>query len=334
MLNLPKVAIWQERCRQSSLHCTLAACTLYAFALLSQPAFSAQTRFVSPEAGVTALVEALRSDNQSALRTILGPYGSKLVGSGDPVADERYRDTFIQAYGEANKIVFDNIKHAELLIGNDGWPMPIPLIKLNDGKWRFDTRSGEVEILSRRIGRNELAAIQVCHVIVDAEREYTMLDADGDGLREYAAKFTSAPGKHDGLYWPTKPDEPLSPLGPLLASAARDGYASIDSSSLKPYHGYFYKLLPKQGKDAAGGAYNYFVNGKMLTGFAVLAYPARYGASGIMSFIVNQEGTIYERNLGKKTKVLAAGLTIFNPDTKWNRIQEKIDLNERRIFPE
>ena len=319
MLSMLKETIWRARYWQSRLRRTICAMALFALAMLPLPAISAQKSFVSPEAGVAALVEAVKSDDQPALRAILGPHGSKLVKSGDPVADEQSREKFIQAYGEANKIILEDDNRAELSIGKDGWPMPIPLVKSDDGNWRFDTRTGEAEILARRIGRNELAAIQVCLAIVDAEREYAARDADGDSLREYATRITSTPGKRDGLYWPTKPDEQLSPLGPLLAAAAKDGYTSPTSGSLEPYHGYFYKILTKQGKGAPGGAYNYFVNGKMIAGFALIAYPARYRASGIVSFIVNQDGIVYEKNLGKNTTAIASGLTTFSPDASWKR---------------
>lgn len=324
MFNRLKQTIWRARLRQNWLRGALCALALFALALLPLSVTAAQMSFASPEAGVAALVEAVKSDDQPGLRAILGPHASRLVRSGDPVADEKSREKFIQAYGEANKIVLEGDAHAELSIGKDGWPMPIPLVKSNDGNWRFDTRSGEKEILARRIGRNELAAIQVCLAIVDAEREFTARDADGDGLREYAARFTSRPGKRDGLYWPTKTDEQLSPLGPLLAVAAKDGYASPDSGSLKPYHGYFYKILTRQGKGAPGGAYNYFVKGKMISGFALIAYPARYGASGVMSFIVNQDGIVYEKNLGKNTAAMASGLTTFSPDASWKRLQGQV----------
>jgi len=196
--------------------------------------------------------------------------------------------------------------------------MPIPLVK-SDGGWRFDTQQGEKEILARRIGRNEMAAIQVCLAIVDAEREYATLDLDSDGIPEYAPKFVSAPGKRDGLYWQTKTDDPLSPLGPLLATATQEGYTRSASRPLAPYHGYFYRILTRQGKDAPGGAYDYFVNGKMIGGFAVIAYPARYGASGVMSFIVNHDGVVYEKDLGKNTAAIASKMTTFNPDASWKR---------------
>jgi Protein of unknown function (DUF2950) len=323
MPNMLKQTIWCARYWQSRLRGTICAMVLFTLAALSLPAVSAQMRFVSPEAAVAALVEAIKSDDQPALRAILGPYGSKLVRSGDPVADEQNREKFSLAYGEANRIILEGDKRAQLSIGKDGWPMPIPLVKANDGNWRFDTRAAEAEILNRRIGRNELAAIQVCLAIVDAEREYAGRDAHGGGLREYAARFMSTLDKHDGLYWPTNPDEQLSPLGPLLAAAAKDGYTSPDSGSLAPYHGYFYKILTKQGKGAPGGAYNYFVNGKMIAGFALIAYPARYGASGIMSFIVNQDAIVYEKNLGKNTTAIASRLTTFSPDASWKRARQQ-----------
>ena len=282
----------------------------------------AQQSFTSPQAGAAALADAVKADNQSALRVILGRHGSKLVSSGDPVADARNRETFVQAYGESNRIVLEGEEHAELWVGKEGWPLPIPLVKSTDGSWRFDTRRGGVEILSRRIGRNELAAIQVCLAIVDAEREFAARDSDGDGLREYAARFTSTPGRRNGLYWPTEPQEALSPLGPLLAAAAKDGYLSTGAGSSEPYQGYFYKILTRQGKEAPGGAYSYFVKGQMIAGFALIAYPARYGASGIMSFIVSQDGIVYQKNLGRNTATIATGLKSFNPDASWKRVPE------------
>jgi hypothetical protein len=274
--------------------------------------------FASPEAGITALVEAVKVNDQPTLRAILGPDGSKLISSGDAVADRQSREAFLKAYGEANKLVLEGDTRATLVIGKDEWPMPIPLVK-SSGGWWFDTQKGEKEILARRIGRNELAAIQVCLAVVDAEREYAALDMDGDGIAEYAPQFVSTPSKRDGLYWQTTADEPLSPLGPLLAAAASEGYTRSDSRTLAPYHGYFYRILTKQGKDAPGGAYDYFVKGKMIGGFAVIAYPARYGASGIMSFLVNHDGVVYEKDLGKETVAIASKMASFNPDASWKR---------------
>lgn len=277
-----------------------------------------QKSFASSEAAITALVDAVKLNNQPLLRLFLGSYGNKLVSSGDAVADKGGRDAFIKAYSEFHKLVLEGDTKAVLVIGRDEWPLPIPLVK-SAGGWRFDTRLGEQEILTRRIGRNELAAIQVCLAIVDAERDYAARDRDGNGVLEYASRFVSTPGKRDGLYWQTGADEPPSPLGPLIAAAAREGYTRPDSVALAPYHGYFYRILARQGRDAAGGAYDYRVRGAMIGGFAVIAFPARYGASGIMSFMVNQDGVVYEKNLGKNTATIAARMTTYNPDASWKR---------------
>ncbi len=297
---------------------TICALALLALEPVALAAAAGQKSFASPEAGITALVEAVRLDDQPMLHAVLGPHGSKLISSGDTVADRRNREAFLKAYREANKLGLEGDAKATLVIGKDEWPMPIPLVRSNGG-WRFDTQQGEQEILARRIGRNELAAIQVCLAIVDAEREYAALDVDGDGIPEYAPRFVSTPGKRDGLYWQTKADEPLSPLGPLLAAAASEGYPRSGSRTLAPYHGYFYRMLNRQGQDAPSGAYDYFVKGKMIGGFAVIAYPARYGASGLMSFIVNHDGVVYEKDLGKGTVAIASKMTTFDPDTSWKR---------------
>ncbi len=295
--------------------CTLA---LIVMAPMALAATAGPKRFASPEAGITALVEAVKVDDQPMLLAVLGPHGSKLISSGDAVADQQSREAFLKAYGDANKLVLDGDTKATLVIGKDEWPMPIPLVKSKDG-WRFDAQQGEKEILARRIGRNELAAIKVCLAIADAEHDYAVRDLDGDRILEYAPKFVSMLGKRDGLYWPPQENEPLSPLGPLLAAATSEGYTGSDSRPLAPYHGYFYRILTRQGKDAPGGAYDYFVNGKMIGGFAVIAYPARYGASGIMSFMVNHDAVVYEKDLGKNTTALASKMTTFNPDASWKR---------------
>jgi hypothetical protein len=298
---------------------TIFASALMTMAPVVLAATAAQENFASPEAGTKALVEAVKANDQPVLRTILGPHGKRLISSGDKVADQQSREAFIKAYSEANKLVLEGDQQAVLVIGQDEWPMPIPLVKSPAG-WRFDTPQGEKEILTRRIGRNELAAIQVCLAIVDAAQEYATLDVDGDRIPEYAPRFVSTPGKHDGLYWQTKADEPLSPLGPMLAAATREGYTNSVTSPLAPYHGYFYRILTKQGKDAPGGARDYLINGHMIGGFAVIAYPARYGVSGIMSFMVNQDEVVYEQNLGQNTAAIASKMTIFNPDANWRQV--------------
>lgn len=305
---------WRERLLK-----TIFTLALIAMAPGVLAATAAQRSFVSPEAGITALVEAVKANDQPMLRGILGPQGKKLISSGDEVADQQSREAFIKAYSEANKLVPEGDQQAVLVIGQDEWPMPIPLVKSPAG-WRFDTPQGEKEILTRRIGRNELAAIQVCLAIVDAAQEYATLDVDGDRIPEYTPRFVSRLGKHDGLYWQTKADEPLSPLGPLLAAATREGYTNSASKTLAPYHGYFYRILTKQGKDAPGGARDYLLNGHMIGGFAVIAYPARYGVSGIMSLMVNQDEMVYEQNLGQNTAAIASKITTFNPDASWKEV--------------
>jgi hypothetical protein len=285
---------------------------------MAHAATAAQETFASPKAGVEALVAAVRANDASKLRAILGTHGENLIHSGDAVADAKRRAAFVAAYGHAHKIEMKGDARATLIIGKDQWPLPIPLVKAGGG-WRFDTQQAEHEILERRIGRNELAAIQVCLAIVDAQHEYVAEDQDRNGILEYARKFVSTPGKHDGLYWKTTPDAPPSPLGPLLAAAAGQGYASAGEAALAPYHGYFYRLLTKQGKNAPGGAYDYVAKGKLIGGFAVVAYPARYGVSGVMTFIVNQNGVVYQKDLGDNTAAIAAAMTTFNPDSSWKR---------------
>ena len=299
----------------SAIICTVAMAMV---APLAQAEKVAQKYFVSPAEAVAAMADAVKSDDVAKLRAILGPGGGKLINSGDAVADERRRKEFAANYDTANKVRLEGDARAIVLVGKDEWPMPIPLVKSTDG-WRFDTRQGSDEILKRRIGSNELAAMEVCRAIVDAQREYVAKDQDRNGLLEYAPKFVSAPGKRDGLYWETGSNEPQSPLGPLIAAAARDGYAQPATLPLEPYHGYYYRILTRQGKDAPGGAYDYIVREKMIGGFAVIAYPARYGASGIMSFILNHDGVVYEKDLGKNTAALAEKMTTFDPDASWKR---------------
>ncbi|HLF22904.1 MAG TPA: DUF2950 domain-containing protein [Burkholderiales bacterium] len=286
---------------------------------VARAADPAQKTFDSPEAGVAALVAAVEANDVAALRAILGTHGETLFSSGDAVADGKYRAAFSNAYRRANTIEATGDALATLVIGKDRWPLAIPLVKSN-GAWYFDTQKGEQEILDRRIGRNELATIQVCLAIVDAQRDYVAKDRDSNGLLEYASKFVSTPGMHDGLYWEPPPGESPSPLGPLLAAAAKGGYASANPFESSPYHGYFFRILTQQGKDAPGGAYDYLVRGKLIGGFAVVAYPARYGVSGVMTFIVNHNGAVYQKDLGKNTAVIAAALTSFNPDPSWKRL--------------
>ena len=281
--------------------------------------FFKQTTFSSAEEGMQAFVEAVRLNDPTVFQTLLGADGLKLFDSGDAAADAQWRKQFLNSYADAHKVVFkDNNTRAVLTVGRDEWPMPINIVQLQGG-WRFDTPHAIEEILNRHIGRNELAAIQVCLAIVDAEREYATQVADSDGVPGFASKFNSSPGKHDGLYWETGEEEPLSPVGPLLAAASSDGPVISDSALLTPFHGYLYRMLTKQGRNAPGGAYDYQVNGKMLGGFAVLAYPASYGMSGVVSFMVNQDGVVYQKDLGQNTAALVVEMTEFDPDPSWKR---------------
>ena len=280
----------------------------------------APTTFSSPEDGMHAFVEAILLNDQSRLRDVLGADGLELFDSGDLPANVQWRKHFLKAHAEANKVVLEeNGTRAMLIVGHDAWPMPIPLVKSGEG-WRFNAQHAAEEVLERHIGRNELAAIQVCLAIVEAEHEYATQDPDGDGVPGFASKIVSSPGKRDGLYWETSEDEPLSPVGPLLAAAASEGPVTLDSASLRPFHGYLYRMLVKQGKNAPGAAYDYRVNGKLLGGFAVLAYPARYAMSGVVSFVVNQDGAVYQKDLGQNTEALVAEMTEFDPDPSWKRV--------------
>jgi hypothetical protein len=229
------------------------------------------------------------------------------------------RERFLAAYDEKNSLVAEPDGSTTLQVGTDDWPMPIPLVK-RSSSWRFDTRRGKEEILNRRIGRNELSVEQTCLAIVDAQREYVSADRDGDGVREYAQKVISDPGKKDGLYWETGPTELPSPLGPLVAEAVDEGYGATknESGQRRPFHGYYFKLLKSQGPEAPGGDREYVVNGKMTEGFAVVAWPAEYGNSGVMTFLVNHLGIVYQRNLGKETARIASAMALFDPDPDWS----------------
>jgi hypothetical protein len=274
--------------------------------------------FASPEEAVTALVKAVKAGDQKALVNILGPEGRALVFSGDPVADKNARQHFGAEYDQAHRLEGGNGK-VVLYVGQDGFPFPIPLVP--DGiAWRFDTRAGKEEILNRRIGKNELATIQVCLAYVDAQREYYSEDRNADGLREYATRFASTPGKRDGLFWPTKPGEKSSPLGPLVATARAEGYRKGQGGAPVPYHGYYYRILTAQGPAAPDGAYDYLVRGHMIGGFALVAFPAQYGVSGVMTFIVNHAGIVYEKDLGPSTSAIAEGMRRFNPDPTWKKV--------------
>ncbi len=279
-----------------------------------------QRTFASPEEAIEALVAAAKVGDRQALEAILGPGSRALIRSGDRRADEQGREHFVRNYEQAHRLEHPSETKAIVLIGPDAWPMPIPVVKVGD-TWRFDTAASQEEILNRRIGRNELNAVQVCLAYVDAQREYARVPREGDGLLKYAMKFRSDPGKKNGLYWPQAGDEE-SPLGPLVAKAEAEGYAGKTAGGRPtPYHGYFYRILTAQGPAAPDGAFDYVVDGKMLGGFALVAFPARYGVSGVMTFILNHQGIVYEKDLGPDTKARARAMPTYSPDPTWKPVE-------------
>jgi hypothetical protein len=276
-------------------------------------------RFASPEDATQALVTALRTGEAKALVEIFGSEGRALVVSGDPVADRQSRERFLEAYNAGHSLVADG-SGMVLHVGNEDWPFPIPLVKQDD-RWRFDVRRGRDEVLARRIGRNELSTIQACLAYVDAQREYYTEDRDGDGILEYARQFASTPGRRDGLYWPTRPGEPPSPLGELVVRARAEGYRRGEGGAPTPFHGYLYRGLTAQGPHAPDGGYEYLARGHMIAGFALVAFPARYGVSGVMTFIVNHDGVVYQKDLGPNTRAAALAMRAYNPDPTWTRVE-------------
>jgi Protein of unknown function (DUF2950) len=286
-----------------------------AFAMASMA--NAQQSFKTAEEAVDALVRAAKSGDRKGILIVLGSDGADIVSSGDPVADGSARNRVIEAYDAKHQVVMEGTDKAVLIIGREDWPFPIRLVR-KDGTWRFDTAAGREEILYRRIGRNELSAIQACLAYVDAQQEYAEQGVAGNGV--YAQRIVSRPGKKDGLYWPAQSSADESPLGDLAASAAAEGYRVGQQRA--PYHGYYYKVLTRQGRNASGGALDYIVRGRMIGGFALVAYPAEYRNSGVMTFLVNHQGNVYEKDLGPNTARIAAGMTAFNPDNTWRRVTD------------
>ena len=295
----------------------LLAALFLAAAMLAHAAAQAQTSFPSPEAGANALFEALRTSDDDGLRAVLGRRGADLLALHRP-SEEQPHERFLAAYATAHRVVRHGDSQAVLEVGKDAWPFPIPLVKSAAG-WHFDAQLGEKEVLARRIGRNELAAIQVALAIGDAEHEYASVERDNDNVLEYSPRFVSTPGKQDGLYWESAPGEPLSPLGRFVAAAGVDRTSAKGGLERAPYHGYYYRILTRQGAHAKGGAYSYIAHGQMIGGFAVLAYPARYGASGVKTFMVGQDGEVFEKDLGAKTRALAPKIESFDPDSSWTK---------------
>ena len=285
------------------------------------PVANAQQAFKSPDEAASALVAAAKASDMKAIATVLGPDGDSIVSSGDKVADATTRQKFVAAYEAKHKISMEGKNKAIVVIGDQDYPLPIPIVR-KGGMWRFDTAAGRDEILARRIGKNELDAIQACLAYVDAQNDYAGEDRTGAGRGVYAQRIVSRPGKKDGLYWPTSQNEEPSPLGEFVAEATAQGYRV--GGGRTPFHGYYFKVLTKQGADAPGGVLNYVVQGKMIGGFALVAYPAAYRNSGVMTFIVSHAGTVYQKDLGSNTTKLAEKMTSFNPAKTWQKADTNI----------
>ena len=276
-------------------------------------------KFDTPEAAVQALIEASKAEGNDALLELLGKDAKPLIDSGDPVADKNARANFIANYETANSIEKLEDDFATLAVGEDKWPFPIPLVS-EGGKWFFDSPTGIDEIINRRVGANELATIQSCLAYVDAQREYYVRNVQGDPFLHYASRLISSDGKKDGLYWPAAENEEPSPLGEGFAQARAEGYLQEgDVVKGSPYHGYIYRLLTKQGPNAHGGAYDYLVNDQLLGGFAAIAFPAEYGNSGVMTFMVNHDGVVFSKDLGPDTAKLAMAIESFDPGPDWKK---------------
>jgi hypothetical protein len=274
-----------------------------------------------PTTRVNALVAAAKSGDQNALLAIFGSDSKQIIYSGDAVQDKNAADAFVAGYGVMHR--WRNMADGSqtLLVGADNFPFPIPLKKNGDGKWFFDTAAGKDEVLNRRIGRNELAIIEVCGAVADAQAEYFTHPHDGEKAKQYAAKFISDDGKQNGLYWKSADGQPASPLGPLAADAAAEGY-SAKPEGHTPFHGYYFRMLKGQTAKTPGGAKDYMVNGKMTGDFAFVAYPAEYGNSGVMTFMINQDGVLLQKDLGKTTTETATAMTEFDPDASWSIVEQ------------
>lgn len=274
--------------------------------------------FETPEAAAQALIEAAQSEGNRALLSVLGKSAEPIIDSGDAVADKNARANFLEAYKAANTLDKTDPEYVTLEVGEDKWPFPIPIVS-EGGKWHFDSAAGAEEIIDRRVGENELDTIQSCLAYADAQREYYMRNAENAPLLHYANRLISTEGKKDGLYWPAAENEDPSPLGEGFAKARAEGYAAGGTMKGEPFHGYIYRLLTKQGANAPGGAYDYVVNDQLLGGFAAVAFPAEYGNSGVMTFMVNHDGVVYSKDLGPETAKLAMAIDTFDPGADWKK---------------
>jgi hypothetical protein len=304
---------WADLPKLAAVVILLAGC-FPARSLAQQPG---QKTFSSPEDASAALVTATQSNDEKAVLDILGPDGKQIVSSGDATEDAQSRANFVEKYQEMHRLVKEPDGNTILYIGAENWPTPIPLVN-NGNSWYFDTEAGKAEILYRRIGGNELSTIRVCQELVAAQKEFYATQHN-----VYASKIFSDEGQRNGLYWKAADGEPQSPIGPLVASAVADGHAENQAGAPTPYRGYYYHTLTREGKNAPRGAKSYIINGKMTEGFAFVAYPAEYRSSGVMTFIVSEDGVVYEKDLGQKTVVLAKAMKEYNPNSSWQKAEEQ-----------
>ena len=318
LTNISKAGWWPVGIVLAAVVLCFGSCTSSQKAL-EQPVPAAQKTFTSPDDAAKTLIDALKADNREALLAIFGPESKDVIYSGDAAADKASFAAFIADYDAMHRFRKLTNGNELLITGADNKTFPIPVTKNASGQWMFDTAAGKDELLARRIGRNELAAIDVCAAIADAQKYYS--SRPHDGAKQYAQKFISDEGKQNGLYWPSPNGQPQSPLGPLVAFATAEGL-KIKPDSHQPFHGYYFHMMGAQGTDASGGAKNYLVNGKMTGGFAVVAYPAQYNDSGVMTFMINQNGIVYQKDLGKTTDEIASAMTEFNPDKTWKPVEQ------------
>jgi Protein of unknown function (DUF2950) len=297
-----------------------ASLILFAVLLLLAPASLAQQgnekTFASPGDATLALYTAVKSNDTQMVAAIFGSNSNDILHTGDEVADKNMADNFIRRYEQMHRVVIEPDQTATLYIGAENWPLPISIVKNSSSAWYFDTESGKTEILQRRVGTNENDAIEILHGLVDAQHDYASEPRNGEKTKHYALRFISDEGKQNGLYWKTGDNEPASPIGPLLVSATNEGY-NPQQGKASPFHGYYYRILTKQGSAAKGGARDYVVDGKLTRGFAFVAYPAEYRNSGVMTFIVDEDGVVYQKDLGTQTSELAAAMKEYNPDATW-----------------
>jgi hypothetical protein len=302
--------------------CSILAATLWLAAAEAAPtsAPAPQRSFASADEAVSAFVTALRDQREVDLRAILGPEGDRVLNSGDRYSDRELHERFVALYDEKHTVDQKSPERAELDVGPNDWPMPIPLVK-NDGHWTFDTKAGAQTIIDRRIGRNELSAIRTLLACVNAQNDYFDRAKQANGLGEYAARLVSTLGQRDGLYWPSTDAEPDSPLGPLIDTARDEGYpGELVGGKPIPYEGYYFRILKAQGRNGDGGAKSYLQSGHMTGGFALIAWPAVFGSSGVMTFIVGPDGDVYQQDLGAETPRIATAMTTFDPDLAWARV--------------